>query len=131
MKIRVNALMDFKQVHQEDSETYNITSRIYTINNQDELKQTVNNMASDIAVKIENSQIRKSGYIVDNVNLDIAAEAWTERHLHSRGEGRIAQCQNQAHPTPTGRSWELTTFPFPFTHSTTRRSREPTTGGGD
>ena len=63
--------MDFnhpEQAHQEDTETFNITSRIYTINNQDELKQTINTMASNIEIKIQNSQLRKSGYIIGKVN---------------------------------------------------------------
>ena len=67
MKIRIDVDASFNHPEQEEPQTYKIGSRIYTINNPDELKTAVDNMASDIEIKVENSQLRRSGYTINKI----------------------------------------------------------------
>ena len=78
MKIRIDVDVDFNHPEFEDAspearelrdpQTHKITSRIYTIMNEEELKNAINNMASDIEIKIENSQLKKSGYTINKIH---------------------------------------------------------------
>ena len=67
MKIRIDVDASFNHPEHEEPQTYKIGSRIHTINNPDELKTTIGNMASDIEIKVENSQLRKSGYTINKI----------------------------------------------------------------
>ena len=67
MKIRIDTEISFNHPEHEEPQKYKIGSRIYTINNQDELKTSIDNMASDIEIKVENSQLRKSGYTINKI----------------------------------------------------------------
>ena len=67
MKIRIDCDVSFIHPGHEEPQTYKITSRIYTINNKDELKESLNNMASDIEIKIGNFQLKKSGYSINKI----------------------------------------------------------------
>ena len=68
MKIRIDVDVDFNHPEFEEAQTYKIMSRIYTIMNEEELKNNINNMASDIEIKIENSQLKKSGYTINKIH---------------------------------------------------------------
>ena len=67
MKIRVDVDISFRHPEHEEPQIHRIPSRIYTINNHEELKTTIDNMASDIEIKIENSQLKKSGYQIKKI----------------------------------------------------------------
>ena len=58
MKIRIDVDISFRHPEHEEPQIHRIPSRIYTINNHEELKATIDNMASDIELKIENSQLK-------------------------------------------------------------------------
>ena len=67
MKIRIDVDASFNHPEHEEPQTYKIGSRIYTINNPNELKTAIDNMASDIEIKVENSQLRRSGYTINKI----------------------------------------------------------------
>ena len=67
MKIRIDVDASFNHPEHEEPQTYKIGSRIYTINNPDELKTAIDNMASDIEIKVENSQLKRSGYTINKI----------------------------------------------------------------
>ena len=69
MKIRIDVDIIFNHKDEEDGERkIKIPSRIYTVLNEEELKKAIDNMASDIEIKVENSQLRKSGYTIKKVD---------------------------------------------------------------
>ena len=69
MKIRIDVDIAFNHPEEEEGERrIRIPSRIYTVLNDEELKKDIDNMASDIEIKVENSQLRKSGYTIKKVD---------------------------------------------------------------
>ena len=67
MKIRIDTDVAFTHLEMEEQAVFKMTSRIYTINNPEELKKAVDNMASDIEILIGNSQLNKSGYKINHI----------------------------------------------------------------
>ena len=67
MKIRIDVDISFRHPEHEEPQIHRIPSRVYTFNSHEELKTTIDNMASDIERKIENSQLKKSGYQIKKI----------------------------------------------------------------
>ena len=67
MKIRIDTDVAFTHLELEEQAVFKIPSRIYTINNSEELKKAVDNMASDIEILIGNSQLNRSGYKINHI----------------------------------------------------------------
>ena len=68
MKIRIDVDISFRHPEHEEPQIHRLPSKIYTINNHEQLKATIDKMASDIEIKIENSQLRKSGYHIKKID---------------------------------------------------------------
>ena len=67
MKILIDVDVDFEHVENGDETTHTIRSRRYNIFNEEDLKKSIDNMASDIELLIENKQFDKSGYKIKKI----------------------------------------------------------------